>query len=311
MRTTLAVIIVSYNTRDYLAQTLRSLYASLVGWDTPYRVVVVDNQSHDDSAAMVARDFPQAELLLPETNLGFAGGNNYAMRHLGFEQGQIGAADIVWLLNSDTEVRGDAPQQLVHHLQNHPHVGAVGPRLEYGDGTFQHGAFALPGLAQLAIDLFPVRGRFYESRLNGRYPQAAWNGTAPFEVGMLLGAALMVRGATIDDVGLFDDSYFMYVEEVDWCRRMGVKGWQIQALPTAQVVHHSAKSTSQFREKMFVALWRSRLHYYDKWGSPLYRAAVRAVVRAGMAWQRRQAQRHKQGQDITRQLEAYREVATL
>lgn len=308
--TTLAVIIVSYNTHDLLAQTLRSLYAALEGWSESYRVLVVENDSADDSAAMVARDFPQVELLLPGENLGFARGNNLAMRHLAFEQGKQGDAEIVWLLNSDTEVIGDAPRQMVAYLRNHPEVGVVGPRLQYGDGSFQHGAFALPGLAQLAGDLFPMPGRFYESVWNGRYPAAAWNGNQPFAVGMVLGAAMMIRGATIADTGIFDEGYFMYVEEVDWCRRIVAAGWDIHALPTARVIHHSGKSTSQFREKMFVALWRSRLRYYDKWTSPLYRAVVRGMVRAGMGlkiWQRRATQ----NEEKPRQLAAYREVAAL
>lgn len=306
--TTLAVILISYNTRDLLAQALRSLYAALEGWDESYRVVVVDNASHDGSAAMVAQDFPAVELLLPESNLGFAVGNNLAMRHLGFERGSLGDAEVVWLLNSDTEVVGDAPQAMVAYLRDNPHVGVVAPQLQYGDGSFQHGAFALPGVAQLAIDLFPLPGRLQESRWNGRYPQAAWRGTEGFAVGMVLGAAMMLRGSTISHVGMFDEEYFMYVEEVDWCRRILAAGWQIHALPTARVVHHSGKSTSQFREKMFVALWRSRLRYYDKWSPAWYRAVVRGMVRLGMAWRTTQAERDQASES---RRAAYREIAAL
>jgi len=309
--TCLAVIIVSYNTRDLLAQTLRSLYASLEGWAEAYRVMVVDNDSADGSAAMVATEFPQAELLLSGTNLGFAGGNNLAMRHLGFEQGKLGDAEIVWLLNSDTEVVGDAPQKMVAYLRSHPKVGVVGPRLHYGDGSFQHGAFALPGLAQLAGDLFPMPGCFHESALNGRYSCSLWEGDQSFAVGMVLGAAMMVRGATIAATGVFDEGYFMYMEEVDWCRRIVAAEWEIHALPTALIIHYSGKSTSQFREKMFVALWRSRLRYYDKWTSLLYRAVVRGMVRMGMGWRLLQSRRDSQNSDATRQRAAYQEVAAL
>jgi N-acetylglucosaminyl-diphospho-decaprenol L-rhamnosyltransferase len=307
----LATIIISFNTRDLLAQTLRSFYEAVAGWGEPYHVIVVDNASSDESAAMVARDFPQVELLLPGENLGFARGNNLAMRHLGFEQGKIGNAEFVWLLNSDTEVIGDAPQKMVAHLRQQPQVGVVGPRLQYGDGSFQHGAFALPGLAQVAGDLFPLPGRFYESRLNGRYPQSLWKGREAFEVGMVLGAAMMVRGATITDTGMFDEGYFMYVEEVDWCRRIQDAGWQIHALPTAHVIHHSGKSTGQFRDKMFVALWRSRLRYYDKWASPLYRRIVRDLVRTGIQQQIRRLQEESPTPDLSNRITAYREVATL
>lgn len=103
----------------------------------------------------------------------------------------------------------------------------------------------------------------------------------------------------------------MYVEEVDWCRRIRQAGWEIHVLPVARVVHHSGKSTGQFREKMFVALWRSRLRYYDKWTSPLYRAVARTMVRAGMRWRLWQTRRYAQNDETTRQRAAYHEVITL
>jgi hypothetical protein len=309
--TDLAVIIVSYNVRDLLAQTLRSLQESLAGGDLHARVLVVENVSQDDSAAMVREQFPDVELLEPGTNLGFAGGNNFALRHLGFEKGQLGSAEWVWLLNPDTEVVGDAPQALVRHGRANPRVGAIGPKLRYGDGRFQHGAFAFPGLAQVALDLFPVPGRLLESRLNGRYSPSLWQGGRAFEVDMLLGAALMVRGETISDVGLLDESYFMYAEELDWCRQMREAGWWLHALPTATVIHHSGQSTRKFRERMFVALWRSRLRYYEKWESPAYVRLVRRLVRLGMWWQGRKAASGESNEERARRLAAYREVSAL
>lgn len=309
--TDLAVIIVSYNVRDLLAQTLRALGASLAGGGLKTRVLVVDNRSPDASAAMVRADFPWVEVLEPGENLGFARGNNFALRHLGFETAR-GEAEAVWLLNPDTEVVGDAPLRLVRHLQAHPLVGAVGPTLRYGDGSFQHGAFALPGLAQVALDLFPAPGRLLESSFNGRYPAALWEGGRAFPVQMLLGAALMVRGAALDAVGLLDEGYFMYAEELDWCRRLRRVGWALHALPTATVVHHSAQSTQQFRERMFVALWRSRLRYHEKWASPAYVRLVRGLVRLGMAWRGWEARAQGgEAEALARRLAAYREVAAL
>lgn len=303
----LTVIIVSYNVRDLLAQTLRSLQASLADGSLSTRVLVVDNVSQDDSAAMVRAEFPNVELLEPGANLGFAGGNNFALRHLGFEKGQPGSAKWVWLLNPDTEVVGDAPQCLLAHGREQTRVGALGPKLQYGDGSFQHGAFGFPGLVQVAFDLFPVPGRLLESPLNGRYPAAAWAGEKAFRVEMLLGAAMMVRGATIADVGLMDEGFFMYAEELDWCRQMHAAGWWLHAVPAATVIHHSGQSTRQFRERMFVALWKSRLRYYEKWQSPAYVRLVRGVLRLGMAWQSRAM---NGGEEATRRA-AYREVSAL
>ena len=322
--TDLAVIIVSYNVRELLAQALRSLLASLakVGAvrEPPLhaRVIVVENDSHDGSAEMVRTQFPDVELLEPGQNLGFAGGNNLALRHLGFGKEQhVGAIpsacpEFVWLLNCDTEVIGDAPLQLVNYLRRNPSVGAIGPKLRYGDQTFQHSAFAFPGLFQLFLDLFPAPGRLLESRINGRYPPHLWQGKRAFAVDMLLGAALMVRGAAIEQVGLMDEGYFMYAEELDWCRALRHAGWLIHALPTAIVIHYSGQSTKQFRDRMFVALWRSRLRYYEKWESPTYVRLVRFVLRLGMAWQSRQARsENKNNDENARRLAAYQEVAAL
>ena len=291
--TDLATIIVSYNTRDLLAQSLRALRASLDGSELRTRTVVVDNQSRDGSAAMVERLFPWVELLRPGENLGFAGGNNLALRHLGFGKGGRGTAAAVWLLNPDTEVLADAPQRLLAHL------GAL----------FQAGAFAFPGLRQIVAALFPVPTRLRESRLNGRSPRRWWRRDRPFAVDMLLGAAMMVRGATIDEVGLLDEGYFMYAEELDWCRQIQAAGWQIHAVPDATVIHHSGQSTAQFRDRMFVALWRSRLRYYRKWESPRYVALVRGLLKLGMRWQ----QMTTRGDDpeSARRRAAYAEVASL
>jgi len=315
----LAVIIVSYNVRKFLTQALHSLERSLAHSGLQNRVIVVENDSHDGSGEMVRTQFPHVELLEPGRNLGFAGGNNLALRHLGFASDQEGQAEFVWLLNCDTNVLDDAPLQLVNHMRHKASVGAVGPKLLYGELEFQHSAFAFPGLSQIALDLFPLSGRLLESRLNGRYSSHLWKGTQPFEVDMLLGAAFMIRGKAIAQIGLMDEGYFMYVEELDWCRALRKAGWQSEVVPTSVVIHYGGQSTSQFRDRMFVALWRSRLRYYQKWSSPAYVSVVRCLLRAGMAWKSQQANKpsnenkneNENEQERARRLAAYREVAAL
>ena len=151
----------------------------------------------------------------------------------------------------------DAIGQMTHFLLAHPEVGGVGAQLRYPDGRFQHGAFRFPGLFQLWFDLFPPRPRrLLDSRLNGRYPRAAYEGGRPFPIDFALGAALMVRGAAIAAAGLLDEGYFMYAEEVDWCWRMRRAGWPFYCVPSAVVIHHGGASTRQFRSQSFVNLWR-------------------------------------------------------
>ena len=285
----LAVVIVSFNVRDYLRACLESLFASLERCGLAARVIVVDNASRDGSPDMVRTHFPTVELIEPGANLGFARANNVALRALGFGGAATpaeGLPEAVWLLNPDTEVLDEAPAILLERLREAPEVGAVGPRLCYGDGRFQHAGFAFPGLAQVFLDLFPLHPRLLESRLNGRYPRAWYERGRPFRVDMLLGAALMVRREVVQQVGMLDEGYFIYVEELDWCRRMKQAGWAVEVVPAARVVHHGGQSTGQFREEMARALWQSRLRYYEKFSSRPYVALVRLLVRLGLAYRR-------------------------
>ena len=318
----LAIVIVSYNVRDLLARCLESVYAGLArAPDLTAQVWVVENASTDGSAEMVRRRFPQAQLLVSEKNLGFASGNNWALRALGFgefplSQDRAPVPEFVLLLNPDTEVRGDALGEMVRFLADEPRAGAAVPRLEYGDGRFQHSAFYLPSLTQIWFDLFPWPGRWVESPLNGRYPRARYESGKPFPVECGLGAAFLARAEAIRQVGLLDEGFFMYCEEIDWCWRLHRAGWKVYCVPTARVVHHEGQSARQFREEMFVALWRSRFRLYAKHRGPLFRLAARVLVRWGMAAlaQRARAAARRGEIDpetLTRRLMAYRQVARL
>lgn len=300
----LAVIIVSYNVRELLAACLDSVYAGMALCpELSTEVWVVDNASSDGSATMVREQFPQAHIIASGENLGFAGGNNVALLASGFSSDSAPstthqhppfsdddspndlptAPDFALLLNPDTEVLDDAIGQMVGFLAQNPDIGGVGTQLVYSDGRFQHGAFAFPGLLQLWFDLFPPRPRrLLESRLNGRYPRQWYDQDTPFPVGFALGAALMVRRETVQAVGLLDDGYFMYAEEVDWCWRMHRAGWPLYCVPTARVVHHVGASASQFRERSRLDLWRSRRRLFGRFYNPVRRWLAFRIVLLGM-----------------------------
>lgn len=332
----IAVIVVSYNTRDLLRCCLRSVLATPLPPGTQLQVTVVDNASQDGSAEMVAAEYPAVDLVASPDNLGFARGNNLALHRLGFPTMPPAPArhltctpppqppDCVLLLNPDAEVQGDALLQMARFLADMPQAGACGAHLRYGDGRFQHGAFRFPTLAQVALDFFPLAGlpgvqRIHNSRLNGRYPASQWAGTQPFPVDFVLGAALMVRGAAIHQVGGLDDGYFMYCEEMDWCLRLQEAGWGVYALPTAHVVHHEGQSSRQVRWDAYEQLWRSRLRFYTKYHRRYpkhYLQLVRGVIRLGAAWRSRQARRRfatgqATGVETARELAAYRAITCL
>ncbi len=291
----LAVILVNWNTRDLTLQALDTLYADLA--TTPHltaSVWVVDNASTDGSAEAIRAAYPGVNLIASTENLGFAGGNNAALRALGF--GQTGAQDLpkaVYLLNSDTLSHPGATHTLYEALFHLSDAGVVGARLTYGDGTFQHSAFGFPGLSQLWFDLLPVPDRLRESRLNGRYPRAAYAGTAPFPVDHTLGATMMLRAEVIQQTGLFDEGYFMYAEEVDWSWRIQRAGWRIYCVPAAHVTHLGGQSTGQVRPQSARNLWASRLRLFEKHYPAWKLALARRLVRAGMRRKLRQLAPHE------------------
>lgn len=332
----IAVIIVSYNTRDLLRRALHSVYHAQRPIDCTLTVVVVDNASHDGSVAMVRQDFPQAMLIASPTNLGFTGGNNLALYMLGLrvelpaattELGADGPSSppaYVLLLNPDAEVAPDALMQMLNFMARMPKAGLCGAHLRYGNGAFQHGAFRFPSLAQIALDFFPLTGipgahRLHNSRINGRYPATRWQGATPFSVDFVLGAAMFVRPAAINDIGGLDDGFFMYCEEMDWALRLHQAGWGVYALPTAHVTHHEGQSSRQTRWTSFEQLWRSRFRFYAKHADrypPAYRLAVRLLVRLGAAWRSRLARQHfaagaATGIEVARELEAYATISRL
>jgi N-acetylglucosaminyl-diphospho-decaprenol L-rhamnosyltransferase len=283
----LVVLIVNWNVRNLLRACLNSVLADLATSGLEAEVWTVDNASHDGSPEMLRAEFSQVCLLASQENLGFAGGNNLALR-------QLDATDpprYTLLLNPDTIVRPGALRTLVDFMEDHPGVGVAGARLFYGDGSFQHSAFGFPGLWQILFDLYPLPARLYPSRLNGRYPRRWYERGEPFPVDHPLGAAMMVRWQAIRQVGFFDQEFHMYCEEIDWCMRIKRNGWKIYCVPQAEITHYEGQSARQIRSASFANLWRSRRRLYDKHYNPVKNWLARCLVRAGMRCKARLVQR--------------------
>lgn len=281
MRASVSVIVVSYNTRDLLARALASALAHAAAAEDGCRLhvecIVVDNASVDGSADMVEARFPEAILLRSAENRGFAWAVNRGLERA--------SGDLVLLLNPDAELAPGALTRMVEFLLERPRVAAVGPRLLYADGTRQHAAFRFPTLAMIVLDFFPLHGRLLDSRLNGRYPLAA----SPHRIDHPLGACMLLRRVALEDVGPFDERFFMYCEEVDWCLRAKAKGWEIYHLPDAVAQHVGGQSARQNRDAMYVELHRSRLRLYEKHYGRLFCTLARLVTRLGLWVETRRA----------------------
>ncbi len=236
----ISFIIVNWNTRDILMDCLNSIYKTVT--DIDREIYVVDNNSTDGSQAAVKKKFPDVKLIENETNTGFAHANNQALKTM---QGRFAV-----LLNSDAVLNDNAIKKLLAFMTSTPRAGIAGVQLLNDDGSRQN-----------SIDNFPSTGTeiFNKSILRlffpGKYPSKNRSYQNPIEVDSVIGACMIVRKEAIEEVGVFDEDYFIFLEETDWCFRMYKKGWKVYHVPDAEVFHlsgHSKKKTP----------WRSQIEYY-------------------------------------------------
>ena len=254
----LSVVVVSYNVRELLGACLRSLRAA--GAALPLQLLVVDNGSADGSAAMVAREFPEAELLDLGRNVGFSAANNAAVERA--------IAPEILLLNPDTEVLPGALPALHAFLAARPRCGVVGPRLLKSDGSFQPSAWPQPTLRSVLRDhLLPPAWR----------RRAAAPPAGPRRVGWVSGAALLTRRAVIDAIGPLDEAFF-WSEDVDFCRRVAAARWEVWYAPQAAIVHHGSRSVPSNRGAVIYHQYRSKAHFFGKHHSRAEWWALRAIL---------------------------------
>jgi GT2 family glycosyltransferase len=246
----LSIVIVNWNTAGLLARCLESIYAHACSSD--FVVWVVDNASSDGSPQMVCDRFPQAKLIRNEENLGFARANNQAI------EGSCGR--YILLLNPDTEVKPKSLDILLEFMEGHPQAGAAGARLLNPDGTLQDSCYPAPTLSRELWFLLHL-DRFWP---HGSYDMSEWALDAAREVDAVTGACLILRREILDQVGLLDEGYFMYSEEIDLCYRLQQAGRCIYWVPQATVMHYGGQSTKQVAATMFLQLYGGKIRYYRK-----------------------------------------------
>jgi GT2 family glycosyltransferase len=269
----LAIVIVNYNTRDLLRQCLTSVYAS---WGPlSFEVCVVDNASGDDSAAMVRTEFPLVRLIQSPRNGGYAYANNLGLRAFGFAEqgsgiggrGSVDSSEIpafALLLNPDTIVPHDGLAGMLAFMAAHPEAGIAGPKLVLPDGSLDlacRRSFPTPEVSFYRMvglsRLFPRSHRF------GRYNMTFADPNELLEVDSVVGAFMLVRGEAIRKVGLLDESFFMYGEDLDWAKRIKAAGWKVYYNP-AVAVQHVKRAASRFSRKAQVEFYRAMLIFYRK-----------------------------------------------
>lgn len=284
----LAVVIVTWNVRKLVLEALRSLYADLETAGLDAEVYVVDSASSDGTVQSVKAAYPGTHVVASKENLGFARGNNTAIKPI---LARDEPPKAIYLLNPDTITKPGATRALFDTLQQNPDAGLVGAALSFEDGSFQHSAFKFPDLRQLWVEFFPTPGRFVDGPFNGRYPRERYNGTEPFKVDFTLGATMMLRTEAAAQTVGFDEDFFMYCEEIDWAWRIRKAGWQVLCVPTAHVVHLGGQSTGQVKPRSVINLWESRLKLFRKHYPAWKRWLARQMIAFGMRHKIAEAER--------------------
>jgi len=257
-RADVGVVVVAFNALPWIERALASVRG--------YATIVVDNGSTDGTKALVRERFPEARLVEQE-NRGMGGGNNTGMR--------LAAGRYFLLLNSDAWAVGDAVERLVRFADEHPEAAIVGPRLLNTDGTLQRSVRGFPTLWRLATEYLFLRKLALGSHaLNALYA-GGFAHDAAREAEWLSGPCLLVRREAADAIGLFDEDFFMFSEETDWCYRFRAAGWRIWFFPGAEVVHVGGASHGggMYRENL-----RGHLRFFAKHHGPVQAERARRLL---------------------------------
>ncbi len=257
----LAIVIVNYNVSALLRRCLQTVFASR--GDFTYAVSVVDNASRDDSVAMVRAEFPQVRLIANAENVGYPAGNNQGLRALGIEGDQ--PPRYVLLLNPDTELPPDALFAMLQFMDQNTDVGIVGPRLVLPTGQLD--LACRRGFPSPTVSLYRFLGLsrlFPHSTRFGRYNMTFLDEHEQADVDSVVGAFMLVRGAAVRQVGLMDERFWMYGEDLDWAKRIKDAGWRVVYNPAVTVLHVKRASSRQNRQKTQYEFYRAMPIFYYK-----------------------------------------------
>lgn len=285
---TLAIVIVSYNTRDLLRDCLQSIQPGAAQF--PLDIWVVDNASRDGSTTMVRDEFPHVHVIDSPRNGGYAYANNLALRRITADAGQemqdaqsIPSPEYVLLLNPDTVVPAGALDALVGFMETHPEVGACGPKLLLADGSLDLACRrSFPAPSAFVYRALGLSKLFPRSKRFGSYNMTYLSPDVQTEVDAVVGACMLVRGGVVREAGLLDEAYFMYGEDLDWAYRIKQYGWKIMYVPSATVHHYKRASSRQRPFQSIRAFYDAMRVFHRKHYAATTPAPLNFAIEAGI-----------------------------
>ena len=265
----ISVVILSWNDKVHLEPLLRGLANSTKS--RSMEIIVVDNASNDGSPELVETSFPHVKLIKNKENLGFPKGNNVGM--------QASQGRYIYLLNSDIKVLDGCMDALADYMDHNPKVGMLGPRVLNGDMTHQSSCRRNPTLWNNFCSAAGLAKLFPHSRLFSGEHMLYFKGDRTIEVDVLVGCFWVVRREAIDQFGMLDEGFFIYAEDVDWCKRCWGAGWRVVFYPGAQAIHYRGASTTKKDPVRFaLTQQQSVLRYWKKHHGSLGRFAMSCVI---------------------------------
>ena len=318
----ISVIIVSWNVRELLKRALQSIFDDAAAAQCTVEVVVVDNASRDGTVEMVRAEFPHVRVIANTENVGFTRANNQGLRATQYgtnaasspaptpptanDQYGTNAASFpasapptangtpvtangryVFFLNPDTEIQRGALRALLDFMDapENARVGIVGPQLYYADGSPQSSRRRFPKFSTALFESTKLEQWFPHNKLITDYRLRNTGDSNTQDVDWVVGAAMFVRRAVVEQIGGFDENFFMYSEEMDWCKRAKEAGWRVVYFPHARVLHHEAKSSEQVRAQRDIYFHSSKVRYFKKHHGNLQGELLRYFLLSMFAYQ--------------------------
>jgi len=228
----LSISIVAFNSLKYLRDCIDSIYSFPPDW--PYDIIVVDNASTDGTNRFIAKNHPGIILISNKENSGFAAANNQAI--------SITDSKYILLINSDCEVYRDSINKLLDYMDKNPRVAVAGPKIINSNGSLQYSCRRFPSFFGAAAHTI-LTHIYPDNPVSKKYKLVDVSRKEPFPVDWVSGSCMMIRRSELEGIGLLDENYFMYVEDIDICYRMWQKGWEVHYMPHSEVLHHIGGSS--------------------------------------------------------------------
>jgi hypothetical protein len=250
----ISIVIVNWNGKSFLLDCLKSIKNSRVSKN--YEIIVVDNASTDGSMEAVRKTYPEVKAIRNEKNEGFARGNNIGIRET--------KGKYICLINSDIKVIEGCLDRMYSFMESHPSVGISGPQILNPDGTIQFSCREFPSLWNNFCFAFGFSNIFPNIRFFSNEQQSYFSHEARKSIEAISGCFMMVRGDALEQVGLLDERFFIYCEDIDWCKRFREKGWDIVFNPDAQAIHYAGASSANEPMRFSIEKQRAILKYWSK-----------------------------------------------